>query len=212
MLSAESAAGQFPIEAVTTMDNVAREVESDPTYRQIIEASRTAERKSVADGIVAAAREIAETTEVKAICCFSESGTTAALVARERPRVPIVALTNLERTARRLCLTWGTSSVITASVEPVQGGRRGRDPRRRGAGRGNRERTRSSSPPACPSTRPIDQHPARRPLRRAADIFGRARIGPPSDGGRQRRGLPASDQDCRCVSLRLVLLRTRTGR
>jgi pyruvate kinase len=117
MLSAESAAGDFPIEAVTTMDNVAREVESDPTYRQIIEASRTAERKSVADGIVAAAREIAETTEVKAICCFSESGTTAALVARERPRVPIVALTNLERTARRLCMTWGTSSVITASVD-----------------------------------------------------------------------------------------------
>ena len=55
MLSAESAAGQFPREAVATMDAVAREVESDPTYTQIIEASRTAERKTVADGIVAAA-------------------------------------------------------------------------------------------------------------------------------------------------------------
>jgi pyruvate kinase len=117
MLSAESAAGSYPVEAVTTMDNVARSVESDVTFRQIIEASRTAVRQSVADGIVAAAREIAETADVRAICCFSESGTTAALVARERPRVPILALTNIEATARRLCLTWGTTTVITASVD-----------------------------------------------------------------------------------------------
>jgi pyruvate kinase len=91
MLSAESAAGSYPIESVTTMHNVASEVEADPTYTEIIEASRKAERKSVADGIVAAAREIAETTDVKAICCFSQSGTTALLVSRERPRVPIIA-------------------------------------------------------------------------------------------------------------------------
>ena len=117
MLSAESAAGQYPIEAVQTMDAVAREVESDPTYTQIIEASRSAKRTTVADGIVAAAREIAETTNVKAICCFSESGTTAQLVARERPRVPILALTSKEETARRLCLLWGTTTVLTASVD-----------------------------------------------------------------------------------------------
>jgi len=117
MLSAESAAGRYPIEAVQTMDAVAREVESDPTYTQIIESSRSANRTTVADGIVAAAREIAETTEVKAICCFSESGTTAQLVARERPRVPILALTSKEATARRLCLLWGTTTVLTASVD-----------------------------------------------------------------------------------------------
>jgi len=117
MLSAESAAGRYPIEAVQTMDAVAREVESDPTYTQIIEASRSAKRTTVADGIVAAAREIAETTNVKAICCFSESGTTAQLVARERPRVPILALTSKEETARRLCLLWGTTTVLTASVD-----------------------------------------------------------------------------------------------
>jgi pyruvate kinase len=116
MLSAESAAGSYPVEAVQTMNNVALEVESDPTYRQVIESSRTAHRTSVADGIVSAAREIAETTEVKAICCFSESGTTALLVARERPRVPIIALTSVERTARRLSLSWGTNCVI---VDPV---------------------------------------------------------------------------------------------
>jgi pyruvate kinase len=116
MLSAESAAGSYPIEAVQTMDNVAREVEADPTYTEIIEASRRAVRTSVADGIVSAAREIAETTDIKAICCFSQSGTTALLVARERPRVPIIALTSHIRTARRLCLSWGTNCVITGEV------------------------------------------------------------------------------------------------
>ena len=116
MLSAESAAGSYPIEAVTTMSNVAAEVESDPSYTEIIEASRKAQRNSVADGIVAAAREIAETTEIKAICCFSQSGTTALLVSRERPRVPIVALTNSIGTARRLCLSWGTNCAMTGEV------------------------------------------------------------------------------------------------
>ncbi len=117
MLSAESAAGSYPIEAVTTMDNVAIEVEADPTYIEIIAASRKATRSTVADGIVSAAREIAEATDVKAICCFSQSGTTALLVARERPRVPIIALTSIESTARRLCLTWGTNCVIVGPVD-----------------------------------------------------------------------------------------------
>ncbi|MBP0482635.1 pyruvate kinase [Sagittula salina] len=117
MLSAESAAGQYPIEAVTTMDNVAKSVESDPTYRSVIEASRSAARHTVADGIVAAAREIAETTDIKAICCFTSSGTTAALVARERPRVPIIAMTPQRGTARRLTLHWGVKCVIAGELE-----------------------------------------------------------------------------------------------
>jgi len=117
MLSAESAAGEYPVEAVTTMDNVAIEVEDDPTYTEIIEASRVAKRATVADGIVAAAREIAETTDIKAICCFTSSGTTALLTARERPRVPIIAMTNDVGTARRLALTWGTECVITGELE-----------------------------------------------------------------------------------------------
>ncbi|MGJ8545910.1 MAG: pyruvate kinase [Sulfitobacter sp.] len=117
MLSAESAAGDYPIEAVTTMDRVAAEVEQDPTYTEIIEASRKADRMTVADGIVAAAREIAETTDIKAICCFTQSGTTALLTARERPRVPIIALTPLVGTARRLALSWGCNCVITGEVD-----------------------------------------------------------------------------------------------
>lgn len=117
MLSAESAAGAYPVEAVQTMHNVAMEVESDPTYREVIDASRTAKRTTIADGIVAAAREIAETTDIKAIVCFTQRGTTALLVARERPRVPILALTSSLSTARRLALTWGTNCVQIGVLE-----------------------------------------------------------------------------------------------
>jgi pyruvate kinase len=121
MLSAESAAGKYPIEAVTTMHNVAMSVEKDPTYQSIIEASRVILRETIADGIVAAAREIAEATNIKAICCFSQTGTTASLVARERPQVPIIALTPLMSSARRMALTWGAYCVITEPQDRFKG-------------------------------------------------------------------------------------------
>ena len=121
MLSAESAAGQYPVEAVRTMHNVAVEVENDPTYLDVTAASRGGLKATIADGIVSAAREIAETTDIKAICCFSQSGTTALLVARERPRVPIVALTNMRSTARRLCLTWGAHCVMSEDQHRFKG-------------------------------------------------------------------------------------------
>ncbi|GAA5074501.1 pyruvate kinase [Maritalea mobilis] len=121
MLSAESAAGDYPVEAVQTMHNVAIEVESDPNFRDIMVASRYVDRSSTADAIVAAAREIAETVNIKAICCFTQSGNTAALVARERPRVPVIALTPLTGVARRMCLHWGTSCFITDELTRFKG-------------------------------------------------------------------------------------------
>ncbi len=116
MLSAESAAGDYPVEAVETMDKVAVEVEGDPTYRDVIAASRSGEKDTIADAIVSAAREIAETTDIKAICCFSQTGSTAALVGRERPHVPIIAITPLIGTARRLSLHWGMHCVVSGEV------------------------------------------------------------------------------------------------
>lgn len=116
MLSAESAAGAYPVEAVSTMNNVAVEVEDDPTYLDVINSSRGGDRNTTAGAIVSAAREIAESTGVKAICCYSQSGTTAVLVARERPTVPIIALTSMTGTARRLCLSWGMHCVTTGEV------------------------------------------------------------------------------------------------
>jgi len=117
MLSAESAAGGYPVEAVSVMNNVAIEVEHDEIYLDIISSSRKIKRSSVADGIVSAAREIAETTDIKAICCFTQSGTTALLTARERPNVPIIALTPLTGTARRLCLSWGVNCYFCGEVD-----------------------------------------------------------------------------------------------
>ncbi|AZV79648.1 pyruvate kinase [Parasedimentitalea marina] len=121
MLSAESAAGDYPNEAVQTMNDVAVEVEADPTYAEIIAASRKAKGHTIADGIVAAAREIAEKTDIKAICCFTQSGTTALLTARERPGVPILAMTTVPGTARRLALSWGCNCVMTPEVDRFKG-------------------------------------------------------------------------------------------
>ncbi len=117
MLSAESAAGEYPVEAVAMMNSVAQSIESDAIYRQVIEAARTPSRTSVSDAITAAAREVAETTDVQAICCFTHSGTTALLAARERPRVPIIALTPKFDTARKLTLAWGLHCAVTQEVE-----------------------------------------------------------------------------------------------
>ncbi len=118
MLSAESAAGQYPVEAVTTMNNVAIEVENDPTYIEIIDSSRKVKHTTIADGIVAAARELAEKTDIAAICCFTQSGTTANLVARERPHVPIIAITPILPVARRMSLVWGVHcETVTGEVE-----------------------------------------------------------------------------------------------
>lgn len=116
MLSAESAAGDFPRDAVQSMNDIAEEVEADPTYRKVIDAFQASPRETLAESITAAAREIAETTEIKAICCFSHSGRTAIWAAREKPVVPIIALTPLTGTARKLCLVWGLHCVLTGEV------------------------------------------------------------------------------------------------
>ncbi|HSF95808.1 MAG TPA: pyruvate kinase [Thermohalobaculum sp.] len=117
MLSAESAAGDFPVEAVTMMDTIAQTVEREESYRRAIDAGPVLERKTVADAITAAAREVAEATSVRAICCFTHSGTTALLASRERPTVPILALTPIDATARRLSLAWGLHCVVGPSVD-----------------------------------------------------------------------------------------------
>ncbi|MEX2518249.1 MAG: pyruvate kinase, partial [Paracoccaceae bacterium] len=117
MLSAESAAGAYPVEAVTMMNAVALAVEADPTWREVIGRSRKPYGDAVASAITAAAREVAESTDIKAICCFTHSGTTALLMARERPFTPILALTPFRATARRLALVWGLHCAVTEEVE-----------------------------------------------------------------------------------------------
>jgi len=112
MLSAESAAGQYPTEAVATMNRIAEEVENDPTYRSIIQAQRAEPEATGADAIAAAARQIAETLDLSAIVCWTSSGATALRVARERPNPPIVAISPNLSTGRKMSLIWGVHCVV----------------------------------------------------------------------------------------------------
>jgi pyruvate kinase len=112
MLSAESATGKWPEKAVATMDQVAQNVERDVHYQGIIHAQRTDPEATSADAISAAARTVAETLKVPAIVCYTGSGMTGIRVARERPSMPILALTPIPQTARKLALVWGMHSVM----------------------------------------------------------------------------------------------------
>ena len=89
------------------MDRIATEVERDPNYKNIMHAQRTEPEATGADAISAAARQIAETLHLAAICCYTSSGATALRAARERPETPIIALSPVLSTARRLSLVWG---------------------------------------------------------------------------------------------------------
>ncbi len=112
MLSAESAAGKFPVEAVMTMNRIGEEVERDPTYRGVIGAQRPDPEATAGDAIADAARQIAETLDLSAIICWTSSGSTALRVARERPKPPVVAITPNLATGRKLSLVWGVHCVI----------------------------------------------------------------------------------------------------
>lgn len=116
MLSAESAVGAYGPEAVGTMDGVAQTVEKDPAYRTGLVNSRTPARPNTSDAITAAAREVAETLDLRAICCFTHTGTTARRMARERPAVPIMVMTPFRRIARRMVLLWGSHCVVTQDL------------------------------------------------------------------------------------------------
>lgn len=113
MLSAESAAGQYPVEAVSMMNRIAERVEQDPNYPSIINAQRSQPEATGPDAISLAAREIAETLKLSAIVTYTASGNTGLRAARERPQVPIIALSPIVETARRLSLLWGTHCVVS---------------------------------------------------------------------------------------------------
>jgi pyruvate kinase len=117
MLSAESAAGQFPVEAVSTMNRIAEEVESDVTYHTIMKAQHAEPEATGSDAIAAAARQIAETLDLSAVVCWTFSGSTALRVARERPQVPIVALSPNVDTGRRLSVCWGIHCIVTEDAK-----------------------------------------------------------------------------------------------
>lgn len=119
MLSAESASGQYPIEAVSTMASIASTVEKDPYYTNIIHAQRPKPEPTGADAISLASREIAETLKLTAIVCYTGSGNTGLRAARERPTVPVLALSPIIETARRLSVVWGLHCVVTEDASDL---------------------------------------------------------------------------------------------
>ena len=116
MLSAESASGDWPIEAVTIMNRIGTEVEADPSHHARVHFTETPADPTTNDAIAEAAGAMVNVVNAAGIVCFTASGSTARRVARERPTVPLLVLTPSLRTARRLGLLWGAHSVRTRDV------------------------------------------------------------------------------------------------
>jgi pyruvate kinase len=123
MLSAETASGQYPLEAVSIMDRIIARVERDPGWRATTEASRPPPEPTAGDAIAAAARQVAHTIAAKAIVAFTATGGTALRVARERPDCHIIGMTPDTAVARRLAIVWGVhalpSDVPTSMTDTV---------------------------------------------------------------------------------------------
>jgi pyruvate kinase len=116
MLSAESAAGEYPLESVTMMDRIAESVERDPIYPARIHFTEIRLEPTTADALAGSARQIANTVSASAMICYTSSGSTARRIVRERPPVPVLAMSASMTTARRLGLLWGVHAVHTRDV------------------------------------------------------------------------------------------------
>jgi pyruvate kinase len=119
MLSGETAAGQYPYEAVNMMDRIVARVEQDAGWRSMIDSSRPAPEHSAAGAIASAASQVVHTIGARAIVAFTASGSTALRVARERPDSPVIGLTPLTDTARRLAVVWGVHAVVVPEVHSM---------------------------------------------------------------------------------------------
>jgi pyruvate kinase len=119
MLSAESASGQYPIDAVATMSRIAEEVELDQNYWSIVRTLNAEPEATGSDAIAAASHQIADTLNLKTVAAWTFSGSTAFRIARERPNSTVIALTPSIDTARRLALVWGVHSIRTKDASNI---------------------------------------------------------------------------------------------
>lgn len=116
MLSAETASGAWPVEAVTIMHRIAGQVEHDPGYRRQVSFADVMPDRTTADALAHACASIAESLPIAGVIVFTGSGSTARRVARERPAAPMLVLTPSQRIARRLALLWGAHAVSTKDI------------------------------------------------------------------------------------------------
>ncbi|SOE06183.1 pyruvate kinase [Variovorax sp. YR752] len=119
MLSAESASGRYPVEAVRMMSSIITHTEGDPNYRSAIDSSRAEPLARAADAIGCAMRDITGLLNAAATVAYTSSGYSALRMARERPRAPIIGMTPRLATARRLALAWGVHAVLCHEVVDV---------------------------------------------------------------------------------------------
>jgi pyruvate kinase len=117
MLSAETAAGDYPLEAVAMMDRIIARVEQDPRWPELIRAEHLVED---ADALVAAAFRAGEATATACVVAFTATGQTALRLARERPLQPTLALTPNLSTARRLALAWGVEARVVPDIHDAE--------------------------------------------------------------------------------------------
>ncbi len=119
MLSAETAAGQYPYEAVNMMDRIVARVEQDTGWRALTDAARPGPERTSAGAIAAAARQVANTIEAEVIATFTSTGSTTFRVARERPDCPILCLTASVETARRMAVVWGAHALVISEIHSM---------------------------------------------------------------------------------------------
>jgi pyruvate kinase len=119
MLSAESAAGQYPREAVAMMDAIIRRVEGDPSWPSLMRAEHGEDADEDVDALIAAASRAAEARSTACIVAYTTTGGTARRVARERPLHPILAIAPNDQVARRLGLVWGIEPRVAAQATDI---------------------------------------------------------------------------------------------
>lgn len=119
MLSAETAAGDYPVEAATAMNRIIIEVERDPYYRKGIDTAMPTPGDTVADAISSSLRHVATVMPLAATFTYTESGFSSFRAARERPEAAIIGCTPNIDTARRLAMVWGVHAVISDEMDGI---------------------------------------------------------------------------------------------
>lgn len=119
MLSAETAAGSFPVEAATAMNRILIEVERDPFYRETLNAAAPQAGDSAADAISSSLGHVTSVIPLATTFTYTESGFSAFRAARERPEAPVIGCTPHVTTARRLALVWGVHAVVNETVHSI---------------------------------------------------------------------------------------------
>lgn len=117
MLSAETAAGSYPVEAVETMNRIAVDVEKAELYQE--SEQRIISTPSIAQAVAESACRAANTLNAKAIAVFTRSGSAAALISRFRPRIPIIAFTTSKTTQSKLSINWGVTAIKKAITDDI---------------------------------------------------------------------------------------------